>query len=467
MNKIPKPELIKIAVAGHTNTGKTTMIQTLMKQEIGEIDDRANVTKDVKRATYEYEGLQALFIDTPGFQEANTLFYMQQGLMKLNSVLEKKLEYEMKAWEAIKSSDVILYVVSLETVPDGSHQAEIELVVSAKKGVVALFNKGISKFQVTTESDVVAERTTRIEQWKEVLCNAGLSKNFIFEFDAHWYDPDRVEEIYSAIKECLPNDKSSLFGKSLLAFQQHQQNKVKTACHLIFQCLDKCRQTITVQTSEFDYNQEKSREEVVLQMSQLLNDAITDFINNASELYYEVAVPSNVDNAVIKNPQPNTRRKTNIRELLIYTGSTTGGLAALGTTLGVAIGAFASAILTGGGVGILLGAQVGSVIGTCLGGVWGVVENAQTDISAQLSREELGKIQCTCVMVIWALSQHGFGVGKEVDESLMARRYEIVQEVCSATNFDWLSADEKNIIDQCTNNLSELNKIPLTQIANT
>ncbi|NES64496.1 MAG: hypothetical protein F6K24_04115, partial [Okeania sp. SIO2D1] len=331
MNKISKPELIKIAVTGHTNTGKTTMIQTLMKREIGEIDDRANVTKDVKPAPYEYEGLQASFIDTPGFQEANTLHYVQQGLMKLNSALKKKLEYEMKAWEAIKSSDVILYVVSLETVPDGSHQAEIELVVSAKKGVVALFNKGISKFQTTTRLDKVAERTTRIEQWREVLCNAGLSKNFIFEFDAHWYDPDRVEEIYSAIKECLPNDKSSLFGKSLLAFQQHQQNKVKAACHLIFQCLDKCRQKIIVQTSKFDYNQEKSREEVVLQMSQLLNDAITDFINNASELYYEVAVPSNVDNAVIKNPQPNTRRKTNIRELLISTGSATSGLAVLGT----------------------------------------------------------------------------------------------------------------------------------------
>lgn len=464
-----KPELIKIAVTGHTNTGKTTMIRTLMKQEIGEIDDRANVTRDIEDAIYKYEGLQAVFIDTPGFQQANLLFFLQQqGLTELNSELKKKLEYEIKAWEAIESSDVMLYIVSLETVPDNSHEEEIRLVVSANKGVVALFNKGISKFQTTTEPDQVTERTRRIEQWKEVLCSCGVSKHFIF--DAHWYDPYQVVEIYSAIKECLPNDKSLLFEGGLSAFQQHQQNKVKKACDLIFKCLDKCRQKITVPTSEFGYNLDKSKEEILLIISTLIYDAVTEFINNASELYYEVVVPSNVHDAVIKNPEPNIRKKTNIRELLINTGSTTSGLAALGTTLGAAIGASTAGVLTGGvGIisGISIGTQVGSVIGTCLGGIWGIVDNAQTDISAQLSTEGVGKIQCICIRIIWALSQHGFGVGKKVDESVMARRYEIVEKVCTTTDFDWLSANKKKIIDQCTKNLSELNKIPLAHIANT
>ncbi|GFZ93095.1 hypothetical protein [Okeania sp. KiyG1] len=374
----------------------------------------------------------------------------------------------MKAWEAIKSSDVILYVASLETVPDGSHQTEIELVVSSQKGVVALLNKGISLLQATIESNVVAERITRIGQWKDVLYNCGVSDTFVF--DAHWYDPERVVEIYSAIKECLPYDKSLLFEKSLSAFQQHQENKVKEAYNFIFECLDECRQTITVQTSKFDYNLDKSKEEALFIISEFVYDAVTKFIQNASELYYEVSVPSNVDNAVIKNPEPNIRRKTNIRELLIYTGSTTSGLAALGATFGAAIGASTSGVLTGGvGIisGIWIGTQVGSVIGTCLGGIWGIIDNAQTDISAQLSREELSKIECICITVIWALSQHGFAVGKEVDELVIARRYEIVQEVCTATNFDWLSANEEQIIDQCAKNLSELNKIPLADVANT
>ncbi len=456
---------IRIAVAGHTNTGKTTMIQTLMKQEIGKIDDRANVTQDVKDVPYEYEGLQAVFIDTPGFQLANDLLNVKKGRTQLDSELKEDLEYDMKAFEAIESSDVILYVVSLETIPDRADEREIELVVSAKKGVIALFNKGISQIKATTEPDKVAERE---QQWKEKLRNCGVSKSFIF--DAHWYDPKKVVEIYSAIEECLSNDKSSLFKQGLLAFQKHQKNKFQESCNLIFKCLDTCRQPITVQTSEFDYNLDKSKEEILLIISTLIYDAVTEFINNASELYYEVVVPSNVHDAVIKNPEPNIRKKTNIRELLINTGSTTSGLAALGTTLGAAIGASTAGVLTGGvGIisGISIGTQVGSVIGTCLGGIWGIVDNAQTDISAQLSTEGVGKIQCICIRIIWALSQHGFGVGKKVDESVMARRYEIVEKVCTTTDFDWLSANKKKIIDQCTKNLSELNKIPLAHIANT
>ncbi|MGD1716648.1 GTPase domain-containing protein [Dapis sp. BLCC M172] len=463
------PELIKIAVTGHTNSGKTTLIQTLIKKEIGEIDDRANVTPNSKPVPYEYEGLQASFIDTPGFQQANLLLFLQQqpqGLTELNSELEKKLNYDMKAWKAIKSSDVILYIVSLETVPDDSHEEEIKLVVSAQKGVVALLNKGISLLQVNTKSNVDPKLTKRIKQWEKVLDNSGVFKNF--EFDAHWYNPDQVVEIYSAIKECLPPDKKLFFEESLSAFQEHQENKVNKACNLIFKCLDKCRQTITVQTSAFDYNLDKSKEEAVFRMSELLYNAVIDFINNASELYYEVVVPLNIHDAIINNPKPNIRRKTNIRELLIYTGSTTSGLTALGTTLGVAVGASASTVLTGGvGAGILIGAQVGSVIGSCLGGILGIVDNAQTDIIAQVSTEKLGEIQCICITVIWALLQHGFAVGKEVDESVSARRYEIVPEVCTATDFDWLSADKEQIIDRCAKNLSELNKIPLAHIANT
>ncbi|NEQ38473.1 MAG: hypothetical protein F6K40_20255 [Okeania sp. SIO3I5] len=467
MNKIPKSELIKIAVTGHTNTGKTTMIQTLMKQEIGEIDDRANVTKDVQFAPYEYEGLQAVFIDTPGFQQANTLLLIKKGKIELDSELEEELEYEIKTWKAIESSDVILYVVSLETVPDISHRKEIELILSTKKEAVALFNKSISLFQVATESDVIARPTTRIEQWEKVLRDSGVSKSFVF--DAHWYDPERVVDIYNAIKECLPNDKSLLFEKGLLAFKQHQQYRVRKACNLIFECLDKCRQIITVQASEFDYNLDKSKEKAILGISTLIHGAVLEFIIDASKLYYDLVVPSNAGDAVIKNPEPNIKTKTNIRELLISTTSTTSGLAALGATFGAAIGASTSAVLAGG-VGIIsgtwIGTQVGSVIGTCLGGIWGIVDSPQ-DINVQISREAFSRIQYLCITIIWALSQHGYGAGKKLDESVMARRYDIAQKVCTATNFDWFSANEEQIIDQCAKNLSELNQIPLAHIANT
>lgn len=38
-------ERVRIAVAGHTNTGKTTLIRTLMRTVVGEVGDSPNVTQ--------------------------------------------------------------------------------------------------------------------------------------------------------------------------------------------------------------------------------------------------------------------------------------------------------------------------------------------------------------------------------------------------------------------------------------
>lgn len=60
---------IRITIAGHTNVGKTTLIRTLMKTSVGEVRDSANVTK--KGEAHFYKGLQATFVDTPGFRFAD------------------------------------------------------------------------------------------------------------------------------------------------------------------------------------------------------------------------------------------------------------------------------------------------------------------------------------------------------------------------------------------------------------
>ena len=41
-----EPQKINIAIAGHTNAGKTTLIRTLMKASVGEVGDSTNPTKE-------------------------------------------------------------------------------------------------------------------------------------------------------------------------------------------------------------------------------------------------------------------------------------------------------------------------------------------------------------------------------------------------------------------------------------
>ncbi|MBE9143788.1 GTPase [Planktothrix mougeotii] len=47
-------ERVRIAVAGHTNTGKTTLIRTLMRTVVGEVRDSSNVTQEGQAYDYSF-----------------------------------------------------------------------------------------------------------------------------------------------------------------------------------------------------------------------------------------------------------------------------------------------------------------------------------------------------------------------------------------------------------------------------
>lgn len=110
---------IKIAVVGQANAGKTTLIRTLMKASKGEVGDRAGVTGAVQSYNFEEEeGLQATFIDTPGFQNANVI-EMYLDLLNKNPGLKMERKWESQtalewdALKAVKESEVVVYVASL------------------------------------------------------------------------------------------------------------------------------------------------------------------------------------------------------------------------------------------------------------------------------------------------------------------------------------------------------------------
>ena len=48
---------VNLTVAAHTNVGKTTLVRTLLKRDIGEVADRPHVTEAAERHT---------LLDTPG-----------------------------------------------------------------------------------------------------------------------------------------------------------------------------------------------------------------------------------------------------------------------------------------------------------------------------------------------------------------------------------------------------------------
>ena len=68
-------QALNLAVVGHTNTGKTSLMRTLLRNtHFGEVKDEAGTTRHVEQATIRlnHTNLVHLF-DTPGLEDATGL----------------------------------------------------------------------------------------------------------------------------------------------------------------------------------------------------------------------------------------------------------------------------------------------------------------------------------------------------------------------------------------------------------
>mgnify|MGYP001555260318 CR=1 FL=1 len=85
--KLPIPgaqtpdEALAIAVVGHTNAGKTSLLRTLTrKRRFGEVSDRPGTTRHVEVVELRIAGRPALrFFDTPGLEDSVALWDFLQG----------------------------------------------------------------------------------------------------------------------------------------------------------------------------------------------------------------------------------------------------------------------------------------------------------------------------------------------------------------------------------------------------
>ncbi|NJM60129.1 MAG: hypothetical protein HC849_07985 [Oscillatoriales cyanobacterium RU_3_3] len=177
---------INIAIAGHTNVGKTTLIRTLMKASVGEVRDSPNVSQ--REQAYYFNGIQANFIDTPGFQNASAMeMYLDMLDENPNCKMPQKhkddITYDEKAMKALEKSNLVLYVASLSSVPDDSFKGELSIIKRKCSKIVAIINQYEKELRASSATEV----ENRVEQWNTFF--RGQSVNSIIVFDAHWDNP--------------------------------------------------------------------------------------------------------------------------------------------------------------------------------------------------------------------------------------------------------------------------------------
>jgi GTP-binding protein Era len=114
-----------IVVVGRTGVGKSTLVNAMMGTKVSIVSRHRNTTRNAIRGVLNQPGLQAVFVDTPGFHKPRT---------RLGSRLNDTAE------AAMEGVDLVLFVVDA-TQPIGAGDERVASVLHDKSAVVCALNK--------------------------------------------------------------------------------------------------------------------------------------------------------------------------------------------------------------------------------------------------------------------------------------------------------------------------------------
>lgn len=147
---------LKIAIVGHTNTGKTSLIRTITRERnFGEVRDEASTTIDVaeiKRATQE---LTFTYVDTPGIEDAMGVLDLLEERYPSRSRLEEStnllkfaqdqaveaiFDQEVKVIKQLFVADLICYVIDCRLPFLPKFDDELTLIEKTHKPILPILN---------------------------------------------------------------------------------------------------------------------------------------------------------------------------------------------------------------------------------------------------------------------------------------------------------------------------------------
>lgn len=188
-------QLIRVALVGYTNVGKSTLMNAISKSEVF-AEDKLFATLDTTVRKVVIRNLPFLLTDTVGF------------IRKLPTQLVDSFKSTL---DEVREADLLLHVVDISHMQFEDHIASVNQILaeikSASKPTLMVFNK-IDQYEpeLIEEDDLVTEKTKRhytLEQWKktwmnrvgdDVLFISALNKENMEEFRKKVYD--RVRAIH-------------------------------------------------------------------------------------------------------------------------------------------------------------------------------------------------------------------------------------------------------------------------------
>lgn len=203
---------LTIAVVGHTNTGKTSLLRTLLRDtRFGVVSDRPSTTRHVEGARLLADGRAvATLFDTPGMEDAIALLdYLDtlappaerlDGPDRLERLLASpeavgRFEQEAKVLRQLMRSDAGFYVIDARDPVLPKHRDELTLLSFCARPLLPVLN--FVNTHPNHESD-----------WREMLSRVGLHAQI--RFDTVTPEAGGERRLYTALATLLPARREAL-----------------------------------------------------------------------------------------------------------------------------------------------------------------------------------------------------------------------------------------------------------------
>jgi Domain of unknown function (DUF3482)/50S ribosome-binding GTPase len=230
------PTTINLSLVSHTNAGKTTLVRTLLQQDVGEVRDAAHVTEVATGYPMVHTGADTLMLwDTPGFGDTARLV---DRLRLTGNPIGWLLTQVWDRWrdrplwssqQAVRNArdeaDVILYLVNAGEDPAGAAYVPLEMEVLAWVGkpVLLLLNQ-------TGPPGEAAEAEEG--RWASFFADQPLVRGTL-TLDAFARCWVQEGELLAAVERVLQPDKQPAMARLEAAWTSRNLERFKASMHVL------------------------------------------------------------------------------------------------------------------------------------------------------------------------------------------------------------------------------------------
>jgi small GTP-binding protein len=366
-------EPLSLAIVGHTNTGKTSLIRTLLRSEtFGSVKNAAGTTRHVESAMLMAEQTAIIeMFDTPGLEDSTALLEALQSMQSMqpnttvraldrlktllhNASTYTEFDQEIKVVRQAVNCDVLLYIVDVREPVLGKYHDEISILSMAERPIIPVFN-------------FTASHPENLKHWRTAMAQFNLHS--VVEFDTVAFDFEAEKRLYQKLQSVIEARYEHI--QQLIDFRKQRWLSLQqAACQQVSELLVNIasfRQAIA-KTDNTEQIIAKIQNHVRQSEQQCLKTILTLFEFSADDLEH--------------HPIPVTNGKWNsdlfAADTLKEFGLDCGSAAAKGAVVGAGIDLMVA--------GLSLGTA--SLIGAVIGATWSTAKRYSGELMAKVKGEQ-------------------------------------------------------------------------------